>query len=131
MPNMTATQDYKISDISYFVYHQANKYWSKAKIERVFNCHLQDRYGTEELGLIATECKEKEGLHINNDAHYVEILDKNGAKVLMDQSGVEITEKSGAKIFMDQGGVEISKGSQKIKLGPSSVTVNDTALEVM
>lgn len=55
--------------------------WQRDKIEKVFNCVLQDRYGTEELGLVATECKQKEGLHINTDAHYVEILDKSGQHV--------------------------------------------------
>jgi phenylacetate-CoA ligase len=55
--------------------------WQREKIERVLNCVLQDRYGTEELGLIATECKFKEGLHINTDSHYVEFLDKDGQPV--------------------------------------------------
>ncbi|HEY44894.1 MAG TPA: baseplate assembly protein [Anaerolineae bacterium] len=44
---------------------------------------------------------------------------------------VEIAEKNGAKIVMDQNGVEVSKGGQKIKLTQSSVTINDTAFEVM
>jgi uncharacterized protein involved in type VI secretion and phage assembly len=53
---------------------------------------------------------------------------------LDDTSGsekVEITDKNGAKIMMDQSGIEVSKGSQKVKLTQSSVTVNDGALEVM
>ncbi len=53
---------------------------------------------------------------------------------LDDTSGdekVEILEKNGAKIVMDQQGIELSKGSQKIKISQSSVTINDTALEVM
>ena len=43
---------------------------------------------------------------------------------------IEITDKDGGKIVMDQSGIEINKGSQKIKLSTSSVTVNDGALEV-
>ena len=43
---------------------------------------------------------------------------------------VEITDKEGGKIVMDQSGIEISRGSQKINLTTSSVTVNDGALEV-
>ena len=53
---------------------------------------------------------------------------------LDDTSGsekVEILEKNGAKIVLDQQGVEVSKGGQKIKLTQTSVTINDTALEVM
>jgi uncharacterized protein involved in type VI secretion and phage assembly len=52
---------------------------------------------------------------------------------LDDTSGsekVEITDKDGGKIVMDQSGIEISKGSQKIHLSTSSVTINDGALEV-
>lgn len=52
--------------------------WERKKVEDVFHCKLQDRYGCEELGLIATECKAQQGLHINTDCHYVEILRKNG-----------------------------------------------------
>jgi uncharacterized protein involved in type VI secretion and phage assembly len=44
---------------------------------------------------------------------------------------IEITDKDGGKIVMDQSGIEISKGSQKINLTTSSVTVNDGALEVI
>jgi phenylacetate-CoA ligase len=55
--------------------------WERKKVEDVFNCKLQDRYGTEELGLIATECKEQQGLHINTDCHYVEFLGNNGKPV--------------------------------------------------
>jgi uncharacterized protein involved in type VI secretion and phage assembly len=43
---------------------------------------------------------------------------------------IEVKDKNGAKIVMDQSGVEISKGSQKVKLSQSSVTINDGALEV-
>jgi len=58
----------------------------------------------------------------------------SGHTITLDDTGgsekIEITDKDGGKIVMDQSGVEISKGSQKIKLSTSSVTVNDGALEV-
>jgi len=67
--------------------------WEKAKIETVFNCQIQDRYGCEELGLIATECKKQEGLHVNTDAHYVEFLDNKGNPVKPGQKGfITITD---------------------------------------
>jgi uncharacterized protein involved in type VI secretion and phage assembly len=53
---------------------------------------------------------------------------------LDDTSGsekVEIIDKNGAKIVLNQQGIEASKGSQKIKLTQTSVTINDGALEVM
>ena len=57
-------------------------------MEQVFQCKLQDRYGSEELGLIATECKEKKGLHINTDAHYVEFLGNDGVPVSPGERGI-------------------------------------------
>ena len=58
----------------------------------------------------------------------------SGHTITLDDTGgsekIEITDKDGGKIVMDQSGIEISKGSQKIKLSTSSVTVNDGALEV-
>jgi phenylacetate-CoA ligase len=62
--------------------------WERKKIEEIFNCKLQDRYGGEELGLIATECKKQEGLHINTDSHFVEFLDKDGDHVAPGERGV-------------------------------------------
>lgn len=53
---------------------------------------------------------------------------------LSDESGsekVEIVDKAGSKILLDQSGIEISKGSQKVKLSDSSISMNDGALEVM
>jgi len=55
--------------------------WQREKIEKVFKCEFQDRYGCEEIGLIAAECKKKEGLHINTDDLFVEFVDKAGQYV--------------------------------------------------
>lgn len=61
--------------------------WEREKVQQVFNCKLQDRYGCEELGLIAAECKEMKGLHINIDCLYVEFLDKDGNPVAPGEPG--------------------------------------------
>jgi phenylacetate-CoA ligase len=61
--------------------------WEREKVQEVFNCKLQDRYGCEELGLIAAECKEQQGLHINTDCLYVEFLDKHGDPVAPGEPG--------------------------------------------
>jgi len=67
--------------------------FERRKVEEVFHCELQDRYGCEEFGLIASECKKQEGLHINTDSLYVEILTKNGHPVPPGQRGlVTITD---------------------------------------
>ena len=62
-------------------------------VEKIFKTPFQDRYGCEELGLIACECKREEGLHINTDALYVEFLDKYGVPVHPGEQGhVVITD---------------------------------------
>jgi phenylacetate-CoA ligase len=48
----------------------------RKQIEKVFGCRIFDRYGTREVGDIASECEEHSGLHISMFMHYVEILNK-------------------------------------------------------
>jgi phenylacetate-CoA ligase len=47
-------------------------------IERAFACRVTDRYGCEEVGLIACECEEARGLHVNADHLFVEFLKPDG-----------------------------------------------------
>jgi phenylacetate-coenzyme A ligase PaaK-like adenylate-forming protein len=61
--------------------------WEREQVEKVFDTIFQDRYGCEELGLIATECQKREGLHINMDAHHVEVLNKQGDPVEPGEAG--------------------------------------------
>jgi Coenzyme F390 synthetase len=42
-------------------------------IERAFSCKVLNRYGSREVGLIASECKDQSGLHINADNLLVEV----------------------------------------------------------
>jgi phenylacetate-CoA ligase len=44
-------------------------------IERMFGCAVFDRYGTREVGDIASECEKHDGLHVSMFMHYIEILD--------------------------------------------------------
>lgn len=48
-------------------------------IERVFRCKVTNRYGCEEVGLIACECERHEGLHMNMDHLIVELLRVDGS----------------------------------------------------
>jgi len=48
----------------------------RTKCEEVFNSKIFDRYGCEEVSLIASECEAHEGLHINTDSLVVEIVDE-------------------------------------------------------
>jgi len=43
-------------------------------IEEVFNCKVTNRYGCEEVSLIACECEQHQGLHLNLDTLIVEVI---------------------------------------------------------
>lgn len=53
--------------------------WEREVVEEVFGCPVTNRYGCEEVSLIACECEEHSGLHINADGVYVEILRSDGS----------------------------------------------------
>lgn len=50
-------------------------------IEKAFGCKALNRYASREIGLIAAECSQQNGLHINTEDVYVEI-DNNGTNEL-------------------------------------------------
>jgi phenylacetate-CoA ligase len=47
--------------------------WQRRVIEDVFACPVTNRYGCEEVGLIACECEQHDGLHVNADNIYLEV----------------------------------------------------------
>lgn len=49
-------------------------------IEAVFGCRVTNRYGCEEVGLIACECEQHAGLHLNVDHLVVEFLRDDGTE---------------------------------------------------
>ncbi|PXF58847.1 MAG: capsule biosynthesis protein CapK [Deltaproteobacteria bacterium] len=49
----------------------------RATIEKVFNSSVFNRYGSREVGAIACECNEHQGLHVTAPTHYIEILRPN------------------------------------------------------
>ena len=46
----------------------------RALIERVFRTKVFDRYGCREMSVVASECEAHDGLHINSENIFVEIL---------------------------------------------------------
>ncbi len=52
----------------------------RALLERVFHCEVFNRYATVEVGGIACECSEHNGLHVNVESCYTELL-KDGHPV--------------------------------------------------
>lgn len=59
--------------------------WQRTVIEQVFDCPVTNRYGCEEVSLIASECELHQGLHINADSIYTEIHE-SGKLIITDLS---------------------------------------------
>jgi phenylacetate-CoA ligase len=60
--------------------------WQRQVIEEVFHCRVTNRYGCEEVSLIACECEHHAGLHVNADNVYVEIV-RDGRPALPGEPG--------------------------------------------
>jgi phenylacetate-CoA ligase len=56
-------------------------------IEEVFDCRVTNRYGCEEAGLIACECEQHSGLHLNVDHLVVEFLRNDGSAAAPGEEG--------------------------------------------
>ncbi|MBN2292951.1 MAG: phenylacetate--CoA ligase family protein [Pirellulales bacterium] len=64
--------------------------WERQTIEDVFQCPVTNRYGCEEVSLIACECERHNGLHINSDGIAVEILRPDGTAANPGEPGMII-----------------------------------------
>lgn len=58
--------------------------WQRAVIEQVFSCPVTNRYGCEEVSLIASECEEHSGLHVNADSILTEMDGSTGQLLVTD-----------------------------------------------
>jgi phenylacetate-CoA ligase len=56
-------------------------------IEKAFGCKVTDRYGCEEVGLIACECERHQGMHINIEHLYIEFLREDGEPAAPGEEG--------------------------------------------
>jgi len=56
-------------------------------IERIFKAPVFNRYGSREVGDIACECDQHQGLHISPFTHHVEILRQDGSPVNLGEMG--------------------------------------------
>ena len=56
-------------------------------IEEAFGCKVTDRYGCEEVGLIACECEQHEGLHLDIEHLYIEFLRPDGTAAAPGEEG--------------------------------------------
>lgn len=60
---------------------------SRREIKAAFRSEVFDLYGCREVGNIAWECSQHEGMHINDDAMIVELLDESGNEVPDGEAG--------------------------------------------
>ena len=61
--------------------------WMREKIEAAFQCRVFNRYGSREVGDIASECEAHAGLHVFPSGNYVEIVDDQGHPVPNGEEG--------------------------------------------
>lgn len=59
----------------------------RSVIEQAFSCPVTNRYGCEEVGLIACQCEQHQGMHLNMPHVYVEFLDANNQPVAPGEPG--------------------------------------------
>jgi len=59
----------------------------RAVIEAAFASRVFDRYGSEETGLIASECEQHQGLHLNIEHLYIEFLRADGSAAATGEEG--------------------------------------------
>jgi phenylacetate-CoA ligase len=59
----------------------------RAEVEECFGVSVYDRYGTREVGTIASECDHHAGLHLHTLDHYVEVVDFETGRRIWDKPG--------------------------------------------
>lgn len=60
--------------------------WQRLTINKQFNCPVFDRYGCREVGNIAHECSEHNGLHVSQELMHLEII-KDGEQAATGEEG--------------------------------------------
>lgn len=60
---------------------------SRKFIEETFNAPYYDQYATEELQMIAWQCPEKNGYHVDADTVVMQIVDEDGCEVAPGERG--------------------------------------------
>ncbi len=66
--------------------------FQRGKIEESFSCPVYNRYGSTEFSNVASECLQQEGLHINVDSLWVEVVDEQDRPVLEEPGDIIITD---------------------------------------
>jgi phenylacetate-CoA ligase len=66
--------------------------FQKEQIERSFGCPVFNRYGCTEFSNVASECSRREGLHINVDNLWVEVVDDQDRPVMGTVGNIVVTD---------------------------------------
>jgi phenylacetate-CoA ligase len=66
--------------------------FQKEEIERSFSCPVFNRYGATEFSNVASECEKREGLHINMDTLWVEVVDGDDRPVMGEVGDIVVTD---------------------------------------
>jgi phenylacetate-coenzyme A ligase PaaK-like adenylate-forming protein len=64
----------------------------RSVIESVFGCDVFDRYGSRETGVIASECREHQGLHICAETQHLEFIRHGRAVAPGEQGKIVLTD---------------------------------------
>jgi phenylacetate-CoA ligase len=59
----------------------------RSAIENIFGLQVIDRYGCEEISLIASECEHHEGMHINIEHIFIEFIKSDGSHAKPGEEG--------------------------------------------
>jgi phenylacetate-CoA ligase len=68
--------------------------WQRRRIEATFHCPVTNRYGCEEVSLIACECEQHRGLHVNADSVFVEVIRDGKPSPAGEPGSIVITDLS-------------------------------------
>jgi phenylacetate-CoA ligase len=86
--------------------------WQRTVIEGVFGTAATDRYGCEEVSLIACECEKHQGLHVAAESVYTEVLADGSLVVtdLLNRAMPLIRYKTGDKVTLPEKGCSCGRG---------------------
>lgn len=99
----------------------------RSAIEKAFCCKALNRYGSREVGMVASECLEQDGLHINTDGVYLE-LERGGNEALPGESGeIIVTDlwNYGMPLVRYQMGDVGTKSAHQCKCGRNLPTIKN------
>lgn len=54
---------------------------AREQLRKVFGCDVYDRYGIEEMSVVACECREHNGQHVHSESIIAEVVDEQGRRV--------------------------------------------------